>query len=118
MGFRTVVILNNDASWDKDPKLGEKIQQNMMRSGQFDGGNVAECVHTSQTSLLLVDYLSATEVSYETVPDRLKARLLDKLREAADRLGYTLRKKRTKKKQEKPEVLPDPDSMLGDPGDR
>lgn len=66
MGFRTVVMLNNDAchEWSVDPALGEKISMAMTHASSRDRrdmasvggyGQVVECVHADQQTLAMLD---------------------------------------------------------------
>lgn len=109
MGYRTVVILNNDlaSTWQKDPELGQKIAKSMNYARgfhedprtRFEGGRVVECCHTEQQSLGIIDGLmlnvnaSKTECPGET-PEAVQLALL---KAAAEKLGYKLTKKRNKK---------------------
>lgn len=113
MGFRTVVMLNNDRSneWSKDPLLGEKIQQAMYytnkgddRYGRFSSdigyGRVVECAHADlQTLVKLEHYTGFEPVAHgHWYPDQKDAKM-ELLKTAADELGYRLVKKATKKKK-------------------
>ncbi len=68
MGYRTVVILSNDdmPSWENDPELGKKIARAAATSFPssdsrcgFQYGDIAECVHADQQSLMLIDGYNA-----------------------------------------------------------
>lgn len=110
MGNRTVVIFYNDqaSEWSKDEKLGQKIaiglnyalglrppDDNTPANLQY--GRIVQCAHADTQSLVVLDsynmrplvhsFWSRTE-SHEETDLRL-------LREAADRLGYVLHKKKT-----------------------
>lgn len=109
MGFRTVVILNNDLTsiWSKDPKLGEKIAHGMnfahLKIGEKNAneadlhyGRVVECQHMDVQTLAIIDSwmfepLSHGSWSSSQTADEKKLTLL---RRAAEELGYTLTKKR------------------------
>ena len=98
MGFRTVVILNNDHAheWAVDPLLGRKIvavsHDHLDPLGKFPGGEVFECVHADTQTLALLDGCSGTWLGSgswrpgEPTNDRA-TRLV---KEAARRLGYRL----------------------------
>lgn len=113
MGYRTVVILNNDASgeWQDDPQLGRRIQHDQFYSerrrdrehGLGRVGEVVECCHTSGTHLIVVDYLRGHDISYPAVDattGKLEGSGLDPemvlrlLKTAAGQLGYNLTRKR------------------------
>lgn len=101
MGYRTVIILNNDHShqWANDPLLGQKIRS---AGVQEDGGksvdyygNVVECVHADQQTLMMIDSLTGVATARglwspnETI-DQIKEKLL---RDMADRLGFRIVRK-------------------------
>lgn len=98
MGYRTVVILENDEQnvWKNDPELGKKISaaQNG-RNTRFIGGSVVECVHADDQTLAIVDsydfypLASSNWNEHENSHD-IKLKLLEK---AANELGYTLTRK-------------------------
>jgi hypothetical protein len=101
MGFRTIVIINNDQlDQIQDPVLKQAVlrwwspRDTISRwAGPYQ---VVEQCHADQVSLLLVDSLNAELIgtSYWGHPD-IK---LDALKDAADKAGYRLVKKSTKKK--------------------
>ena len=110
MGFRTVVMLNNDfcSGWSKDPELGEKISIAMNHvnrdhpRSQVLGhyGRVVECVHAdTQTLARLGHYegFDAMAQTWRTFGPSTDEDMLDLLKEAADKLGYRLVKKSAKK---------------------
>ncbi len=103
MGFRTVVILNNDSSWDDDPHLAQKIsraaaqvygfqRENEMMRGYFDGGMVVEVAHADTETLLQVSSLNAKELAlgWWTGRGNEDEVLRGMLLRAADKLGYKL----------------------------
>lgn len=107
MGFRTVVMLNNDHAhnWEKDPKLGDKIatamnfansktNSHMARIGDY--GAVVQCVHADTQTLAVLDgYHSFNEITERsTRGETSDAIMLQLLKEAADKLGYRLTSKR------------------------
>lgn len=110
MGYRTVVMLNNDWAheWIKDPELGEKISIAMNRVnrdhprsqalGQY--GRVVECVHADTQTLARLDHYEGFEVlsqTWRTFGPSTDEDMLDLIKEAADKLGYRLVKKSAKK---------------------
>jgi len=108
MGFRTVVMLNNDATheWSKDPALGQKIRHDMstlginmqLASGLGRYGSVVECVHAdTQTLVALEHYSSFTPLAYTAWRPGQEHRDLELITQAADALGYRLVKKHKKK---------------------
>lgn len=114
MGFRTVVMLNNDRSneWSKDPLLGEKIHRAMYycnkgddRFGAFSSdiggyGRVVECTHADVQTLVKLEHYSSFEpVAHgHWYPDQKDA-TLELLKNAAEDMGYRLVKKPAKKKK-------------------
>lgn len=113
MGFRTVVMLNNDFSdkWANDPKLGEKIQYAMnfanssrpdrKREANIDSyGRVVECVHADTQTLVRLDHYTGFDpVSYTSrrYGPSTEQDMIDLLKSAADKLGYKLIKKPAKR---------------------
>lgn len=111
MGFRTVVILDNNHTreWSTDPKLGEKIvfasanvgSKRNPEGADLDHGRVIECCHQDIESLIVLNglYLSrvmAINWNQKNVPqEEANLRLI---KEAANNLGYRLVKKSVKKK--------------------
>jgi hypothetical protein len=96
MGYRTVVILNNDHShlWRKNPNLGQLIDAAIHSEQKTVGdyGRVVECVHADVQTLLLVDSLSAAPVASSVffpgeTTEQIKKKLLLEL---AAETGYTL----------------------------
>ena len=103
MGYRTVVVLNNDmtSEWGSDPSLGKKIMWASSLSGVDhqreigNAGTVLQCVHTDQQSLVLLDGLSGYTLSHKNwVPREVaSATEIQLLKLAADTLGYRLVRK-------------------------
>ena len=97
MGYRTVVLLNNDEAhnWSKDPELGSKILAAGSWRKSFPGGHVVECVHADEQSLVVLDSLSSYHLASSTwhkSEDEVDVQL--KLLEAAAAdLGFELRRK-------------------------
>lgn len=110
MGFRTVVVLNNDQSheWENDPELGKKIflaASAKTFSGEheaarkfFPYGQVVEQVHADTQTLAVFDGYSGQAVShahwYRGQTDQEKNLAL--LKALADQMGYRMIKKPTK----------------------
>jgi len=108
MGFRTIVLLNNDrcTEWENDPELGRKIAIGMnyvskvyypnMHENPADlrYGKVIECAHSDQETLAVIESHSyhpiATSFWYAKEDD--DARNLKLLKLAARKLGYRLTK--------------------------
>jgi hypothetical protein len=120
MGYRTVVILENDRSneWMYDPELGRKIHHaasfafsgaiHHAASFAFSGasadydsnrrigyGTVVECAHADVQSMIVLNGYNADPVSSSIwrPNDNLRAMKLRLLKEAAEKLGYRLIKK-------------------------
>ena len=120
MGYRTVVVLSNDqaSTWEKDPKLGEKIAHAMnfamgtmtdedKRNAHFGYGRVVECAHADLNTLAMLNNYGMDTLGHGSwlrgqEPD---AAMLELLKSAADRMGFTLTKKRTPKAQTVKKVL-------------
>ena len=102
MGYRTVVILNNDleGTWSRDMDLGRKISSAMSYSvspsrqhlADFGHGLVVECVHADTQTLAVVDGFRFQPVlrSFWHRGETDKERDLRILREAAAVMGYQL----------------------------
>jgi hypothetical protein len=108
MGFRTVVILNNDhcGKWENDPELGRKISRAMNdlrgTAANLGGmGRVVECCHADSQTLAVIDSLTFTPLAYDlwVRNEREDAVVLKMLRQAADRKGYRLVRKTKKGKK-------------------
>lgn len=112
MGFRTVVMLNNDQSheWSKDPELGTKIAHAMSSAGhqpppykdydrwsrcQIDNyGTVVQCVHADDVSVVkLTNYTNFEVLGHTYWGHDHEAETLRALKDAAEKLGYKLVKK-------------------------
>jgi DNA polymerase/3'-5' exonuclease PolX len=99
MGFRTVVILNNDLAhlWSKDPELGSSIFHTNSAGDIKNYGSVIECVHADAQSLMVVESLSAKTLAQTWWwPNEIDMELT-LLKEAAEKLGYRLSKIPSKK---------------------
>lgn len=104
MGFRTVVVFNNDQLHNvaRDHDIGRKINEasawflaNHLEDTSRDGFRVIEVCHTDNVSLLLVDHLNGKEVGGSSWSHADKE--VHAVKDAADRLGYRLVKKSVKK---------------------
>ena len=100
MGYRTLVVLNNDlmGHWQNDPHLGKGIAS--AAAGHRDNrvgdyGSVLQSVNADTQSLLVVDSLSAVSLATSSWVrgEESEAVALKLLKEAADKLGYTLHRK-------------------------
>lgn len=100
MGYRTVVIFNNDrhSDWAKDPSLGSRISEQMNRcrpdqpADLGNGGYVVRCDHMDVTEVCLLRDLTLKNLTYGGRGNTP----LELLREAASELGYRLVKKSRK----------------------
>lgn len=107
MGFRTVVVLNNDLSnkWENDPELGRKIflaasakcfGDDIERARNFfPYGDIVEQVHADCQTLAVLDGYNGNPVAHThwhrgQTDDERNLALLKNL---ADRLGYRISKK-------------------------
>ena len=111
MGFRTVVVLNNDQSfeWENDAELGRKIflaasakcfgNDAQRAQRYFPYGDIVEQVHADCQTLAVLDGYSGAPIAHshwqrgQTDAQRDLALLKD----LADRMGYRISKKPTKK---------------------
>lgn len=99
MGFRTVVIINNDRLDEiQDPVLKDLVlgwwgsrEQQDYRSGAY---RIVEQTHCDHDTLMHVRHLDAKPIGY-SYWDAPNAEL-DMLRQAADKLGYKLIRKSNK----------------------
>jgi hypothetical protein len=108
MGFRTVVLLENDRSseWENDQGLGKKIAHAAMFASarieacdraSFVGGRVLQCTHADTQTLAVLDSYNMNALAHSNWQRGQSADdvALQLLRQAADKLGYTLTKKRS-----------------------
>lgn len=110
MGFRTVVMLNNDVchQWAADVKLGEKISLAMNyandpkrweMAGVGTYGRVVECVHADNQTLAMLGFyttfkpIDGQSWMQDESDDEAAVRLL---KSAANKLGYRLVKQPAK----------------------
>lgn len=108
MGFRTVVVLNNDQAheWENDPELGKKIWLGASMKGyqnhpdrHFQYGEVVEQVHADTQTLAVLDGYGGKPVAYTHWHrgQSDEVRNLALLKELADKMGYLISKKPKKK---------------------
>ncbi|WP_157639847.1 hypothetical protein [Burkholderia ubonensis] len=106
MGFRTVVLLENDraSEWENDPELGKKIVHAAMFASariepgdkaSFVGGRVLECTYADTQTLAVLDSYNMNSLAHSNWQRGQTAEdvAIQLLRQAADKLGYTLAKK-------------------------
>ena len=109
MGFRTVVVLNNDLAhdWEKDPELGRKISRAASLKGwsgmdtidRFPYGEVVEQVHADCQTVAFLDGYGGKAMAYSHwFRDQTEEQKnLNMLKALADALGYRVSKKPAKK---------------------
>ncbi len=108
MGYRTVVVFNNDqtSEWENDPELGRKIAQDMHKrdDGRYTplniiGGEVLECVHADTQTLAILDGYGGRSVAYTHLHrnQTQESQELALLKELAEKHGYRIAKKPAKK---------------------
>lgn len=114
MGFRTIVMLNNDQAneWQNDTELGNKIARGMNHTHEtkysdhdfanLRYGRVVECTHAdTETLAVLTHYEGFRPIAHsgwrgsENSQDDIAVKLL---KDAAEALGYRLVKKPVKAK--------------------
>ena len=120
MGYRTVVVLSNDqaSTWENDPKLGAKIAEAMnfasgtmneddKRNAHFGYGRVVGCAHANWNTLAMLNNYGMTTLGHGSWRSGKEhdAAMLELLKSAADRLGFTLTKKRVPKAKTVKRVL-------------
>lgn len=99
MSHRTLVLFYNDQAhmWSKDPELGQKIIRAMHDCDDLEGqgGRVIECAHADTQTVMLLDSYNGTPVAHGmwSRNETNEQRDLKLLREWADKMGYSLRKK-------------------------
>jgi hypothetical protein len=99
MGFRTVVILQNDrcSEWSKDANLGQRIASAMNhvtpQSGSDIGyGQVVECAHADTQTIALIDNYNFTALAYRSWSQNESEDniILKLIKEAALKFGFRL----------------------------
>lgn len=110
MGFRTVVVFNNDQAheWENDPELGRKIfhaasMQSWGRTpdfaNRFQYGETIEQVHADTQTIAFLDGYGGKAMAWEhwnrgETEDQKNLKMLKAL---AGKLGYRVVKKSAKK---------------------
>jgi hypothetical protein len=113
MGFRTVVVLSNDQAheWEKDPELGRKIflaasMQHFGRQDEIDlarrifpYGEAIEQVHADTQTVAFLDGYGGKAIahSFWHRGQTEEQKNFEMLKALADKLGYRVSKKPTKK---------------------
>lgn len=109
MGFRTVVVLNNDQAheWQKDPELGNKIfhaasMKQWDRIGfedRFQYGDTIEQVHADTQTIAFLDGYGGKAMAHSHWyrGETEEQKNLKMLKALADSLGYRVVKKSAKK---------------------
>lgn len=99
MGFRTVVILNNDQcyDWENDKNLGRKISAAMNRvndpeRSDLGYGRVVECTHIDTQTIATIDGFNFDPITHGSWRKyELKESMTLKLvKAAAEKLGFRL----------------------------
>lgn len=105
MGFRTVVVLNNDLAhdWEKDPELGRKISRaaslkgwaNLDTIDRFPYGEVVEQVHADCQTVAFLDGYGGKAMAYSHWfhNQTEEQKNLNMLKALAEELGYRVVKK-------------------------
>ena len=99
MGYRTVVVLNNDSHWAGDPNLGKKIHHAAAeavyaKKASFEHGSIAECQHADVQTIGVINSLEFSAIGHSgwrpgESDHEMKVRLL---KDAAAELGYRVSK--------------------------
>ena len=109
MGFRTVVVLNNDqaSEWNNDAELGQKISRAASLKDwpardaiyQFPYGEVVEQVHADTQTVAFLDGCGGRVVahSFWHHGQTEEQKNLEMLKALADKLGYRVVKKTEEK---------------------
>ncbi len=105
MGFRTIVVLNNDqcGAWSNDPQLGARIRDAMNHATGFplppaaaleNYGSVVACQHADVQMLCAVTHFQVKPLAYSHWSSGQKSPEVELalLKEAAAKLGYRLAK--------------------------
>jgi hypothetical protein len=110
MGFRTVVVLNNDMSqqWEDDPELGRKIFMAASRKqfggadkfeDRFEYGETIEQVHADTQTVAFLDGYGGDAVAWThwSRGETEEQKNLKMLKELARKMGYRVSKLPEKK---------------------
>ena len=113
MGFRTVVVLSNDQAheWQRDPELGNKIfraastqwcsgEEGKRRArNDLPYGEIVEQVHGDTQTLAVLDGYGGKAIAHThwNRGQTDETRDLALLKELADKHGYVIRRKPSKK---------------------
>ena len=110
MGFRTVVVLNNDlaSEWEKDPELGRKIFRAASRKqfgsynrfdDRFQYGDTIEQVHADTQTVVFLDGYGGKAMAWSHWfrGQTEEQKNLEMLKALAAELGYRVVKKSIKK---------------------
>ena len=110
MGFRTVVVFNNDlaSEWEKDPELGRKIFLAASRKqfgsydkfeDRFQYGDTIEQVHADTQTVAFLDGYGGKAMAYTHWfhNQTEEQKNLNMLKSLAEQLGYRVSKKPAKK---------------------
>jgi hypothetical protein len=99
MGFRTVVLLNNDQSswWQEDPSLGRQIAHSAAARHDytFRYGKILEVAHADCNTLGVIESFSFHPLAHSNWYQGIDptTRDVSLLKDAADKLGYRLVRK-------------------------
>jgi hypothetical protein len=105
MGFRTLVLLQNDhcSDWQDDPELGRKIMIGMNHThdkgwntpADLRYGRVVQCCHADEQTVALIDsyHFHPLVHSFWRRGEAEADRDVRLLKELADKLGYRVSKK-------------------------
>jgi hypothetical protein len=100
MGFRTVVLFNNDQSswWQEDPALGKHINETAASRatwGKFRYGNILEVAHADCNTLAVIESFNLHPLAHSNWYQNMDptTRDVSLLKDAADKLGYRLVRK-------------------------